>query len=445
MRGQSQQQGGGLPSAEAPSTPDEIWNEYFRKQKRNPVEVAEAILKLQKRGEYQQVIAAIRAAIIHGQSQPWMFDVLALTMKIAGEPKEEIERVLLSRVDFSATDVPNMLYSAAYLTRFGATEQALKLYRQASTIEPTRPEPYVLGLKLAREQKDYDAVRWAATGILTSAWTKEYQQLHRDARTAAVEAEQELRRSGRSEEAEAIQAAVREAERRDLAVKLTWSGEGDIDLIVDEPAGTVCSAQNRNSRGGGVLVHDGYGPDQKNCFEEYVCAYGVPGVYRIRIRHVDGDIVGKRAQLTLTRNFGSPNETNERIFVSLSKRDRIVRLLLPSGRRTDLGPAKTPDLSGALENIRQPRRNPRGRQQPRSNSAPLARSFLDSRLRANARSGNSGFGVGYQSIVSVIPEGVEMAAMAVVSADRRYVRITTSPAISSITDVFTFSFQTTGN
>jgi hypothetical protein len=33
-----------------------------------------------------------------------------------------------------------------------------------------------------------------------------------------------------------------------------------------------------------------------------------------------------------------------------------------------------------------------------------------------------------------------MSALAIVSADRRYVRITTSPMFTSITDVFTFSF-----
>jgi len=51
-----------------------------------------------------------------------MYEVLALTMQIAGRPQQEIDRVLLSRVDFTSTDVPSMLFSAAYLTRLGLVQ-----------------------------------------------------------------------------------------------------------------------------------------------------------------------------------------------------------------------------------------------------------------------------------------------------------------------------------
>ena len=57
------------------------------------------------------------------------------------------------------------------------------------TWSPRAPEPYVLGLRLARELKDYAAVRWTATGVLTSVWGKDYEQLHREAEDAALEAE----------------------------------------------------------------------------------------------------------------------------------------------------------------------------------------------------------------------------------------------------------------
>jgi hypothetical protein len=95
------------------------------------------------------LIACIEAALIHGHSQPWMYTVLALAMKKANRPQNEIERVLLSGVDFSAVNVGNLLYSAAFLTRYGANDRALDLYRQASLVDPTRLEPYVLALKLA--------------------------------------------------------------------------------------------------------------------------------------------------------------------------------------------------------------------------------------------------------------------------------------------------------
>lgn len=52
----------------------------------------------------------------------------------------------------------------------------------------------------------------------------------------------------------------------------------------------------------------------------------------------------------------------------------------------------------------------------------------------------SAFSVGFQPIISVVPEGVQMTVQAVVSADRRYVRLSLLPFFTTITDVFTFSF-----
>ena len=281
--------------------------------------MAEALLKLHSSGNHEHVIAAIEAALVHGQSQPWMYDVLAMSLRLAKRPTEDIERALLSRVDFTAGDVHDMMLSAAYLTRFEAYEQSLRLYRQASALEPTRPEPYVLGLKLARRQKDYNALRWAVAGTLTTVWTNDRSDLHQNARDAAADARKELIAAGRQDEAAALDRAVREASQRDLVLKLSWAGLGDLDLFVEEPTGTVCSFENPFSRGGGVLVHDGHGPSQKNSYDQYVCAKGVPGSYRIRVRHVWGVIAGGRAILKVIRYQGTDKETEQTIFDSAGR------------------------------------------------------------------------------------------------------------------------------
>jgi hypothetical protein len=65
-----------------------------------------------------------------------MYDTLAMSMKIAGRPQKDIERVLLSRIDFTTTDIPGLLYSAAFLARLEAPGQALRMYRQAATLAP---------------------------------------------------------------------------------------------------------------------------------------------------------------------------------------------------------------------------------------------------------------------------------------------------------------------
>jgi uncharacterized membrane protein YgcG len=76
----------------------------------------------------------------------------------------------------------------------------------------------------------------------------------------------------------------------------------------------------------------------------------------------------------------------------------------------------------------------------------------DSSLAAFAASrGNGAFavaagnrfrpGVGYQPVITVLPEGAMMFASAVISADRRYVRISPFPQFSTIRSVTTFSIQ----
>ena len=45
---------------------------------------------------------------------------------------------------------------------------------------------------------------------------------------------------------------------RDVTVSVTWTGEADVDLVVEEPAGTVCSLQNPRTTAGGVMLGDSF-------------------------------------------------------------------------------------------------------------------------------------------------------------------------------------------
>jgi general secretion pathway protein D len=50
------------------------------------------------------------------------------------------------------------------------------------------------------------------------------------------------------------------------------------------------------------------------------------------------------------------------------------------------------------------------------------------------------FSTGFQPVIQTFFEGIQLSVTAVVSADRRFVRLTVFPAFTNITDVFTFSF-----
>ena len=392
------------------------------------------------------MIAAINAALIHNQSQPWMYDVLALTMEIVGRPQPEIERVLLSRIDFSAADVPSMVYSAAYLTRFKADQQALKLYQQAANLQPDRPEPYIMGLRLAEKLKDPEGILWAASGILTHVWIKDYEQWHEKALNALANLEQALKQAGRNAEAERVQVTRRKALERDLKLELTWNGDGDLDLIVEEPRGTVCSFESPLTAGGGVLLNDGYGPKQENCHEDYLCAHGFPGTYVVRVRYVSGDIVGQRAKLKVTRYQGSDHPVVQTMIVPLTREDRIIRIDLEKGRRNRK--SEVPQNSQKNSSL-QPATGRFISSRPAINgSRESLQSFRVSR-QAGISTGrqvplvtgvqNVG-GVAYQPVIRVVPEGISLTGAAVVSPDRRYVRLSVSPQFTNVTDIFTFSF-----
>jgi hypothetical protein len=411
-----------------------VWNEYFRTHNPPAPAVCDVVLRLHRERKNEEIIACLEAAILQGQSQPWMYTVLALTMEKAGRPKAEIERVLLSSVDFSAVNVPNLLYSAAFLTRYGAKDRALALYRQASLVDGTRLEPYVLGLNLAHERHDPEALEWAAAGVLTRAWHKGHEKLHKEAQGYVEELVAELRQKGRDAEADRLAQSLASAMERDLEVTLSWSGKADLDLLVEEPGGTICSMENPSTTGGGVLVHDGHGTDQSDAWDRYVCPRGMTGDYRLIVRHVYGEVVGKRAVVRIVRYQGTPREVKEEFVVQLSDKDKVIRVTLQQGRLKELS---------ALPQIQAP-----ALAVGRGNRPEFARPAGGAgrvRQRVGANPLQGGPAVGYQPVISVLSEGVTTSAMAVVSGDRRYVRLSMAPFFSTITDITSFSFVNFGN
>jgi hypothetical protein len=432
------------PASPFPETdsaaPNAVWREYFAANSPDPADVRRLIRRLVEDGRHEHVIAVIQSALLNGQSQPWMYEVLALSMENAGYPDNEVQRVVMSLVDFAGTDFETMMISAAYLVRFERQASALRLYQQASRIMPERPEPYVLGLRLAREEESADDVEWAACGILRHCWTHDFADHHQRAEDAAVLAAGWLRDAGQTEEAAALEQAVADARQRDLVVRLEWSGNSDLDLVVEEPLGSVCSFTERDSAGGGILVHDGYGPRAENCYESYVCSLGMPGDYRFRVRHAWGQVVGGRALITITQHQGTEREETTRQVVVLDGGESAVTCHLADGRRTM-------PRTVASNTLLQPFELPEARR-------PASIRGLDAKVElvagefegehmpgAPVPSMRPGFGaIGFQSVIQTIPEGASLSAAAVVSADRRYVRIGVVPLFSTITDVFTFSF-----
>ena len=86
---------------------------------------------------------------------------------------------------------------------------------------------------------------------------------------------------GRKKEAAVFGVALKKAASHDVIVRVSWTGDADIDLAIEEPSGTVCSLDSRSSAGGGTLLGDafpGHGDDETGTVSEtYICPQGFTG------------------------------------------------------------------------------------------------------------------------------------------------------------------------
>jgi hypothetical protein len=443
------------PRRAGTESPDEAWYRRFKQTTFPPQDIIRVVGKLHAAERHDENVALMMAAITLGQSQPWMYDVLPLSMKLAGRPQHEIERALTSRIDFTTTNVESLLHSAARMSVLDGKELALELYQQAAWIDPTHPIPYAMAMNLARKAKDVDATEWACAGILTHVWTKDFQKRHNAARDAAADTVQELFKAEKMDRLKTFKAAIAQAERRDLHIKVEWSGNGDLDLRIKEPLGTACSVVQPKTASGGLHIHDGFGPRQENCYEEYICVEAASGAYEIQIEYVDGDIVSKRCVVTIVSHVGSSSKRVSRHVLTLDGPVATMPFNFENGRRKELGPKpqKQPSAHGATRLTRQEivarvrRGQPPGAMQVAGQAgAGQARAGQGATPGAGFRLPAGAFtaGVGFTPVIGFINEGVSLTANAVVSADRRFVRISVAPFFNTLREIQTFSFQSGG-
>jgi tetratricopeptide (TPR) repeat protein len=434
--------------------PDEVWERYFSKQPHpEAAALRDGVRRLMESRKYDHVIALISAALRHGEVEPWMYQALCLAMQAADRPKEEIERAILSAIDY-CDNTADLMYIAAYLTRLNLSDRALDLYRQAAAIDPLQPEPYMLGLKAARAANNEEGLRWACLGILRQAWPKE----HADVWQAGVGVAQELldkyQAANRKEELKNFRRELDEAVRRDCVVVVSYTGEGQVDLAVEEPTGTVCSYRTPRTVSGGMLIGDALAQanseDTGAHREIYVCPQGFDGAYRVVIRRVWGNVTAGKVRVDLFVHYLAKNNATMGKNIELKKDAAVVVFDLKDGRRKEPLPQQQVAVAAAGQMAVNQQILA---QQLGGAMDPMALAGLgQSRSLAGASGnglGNAGFlpfgmrgAVGYQPVITQYPEGAMLQALAVVSADRRYVRfsIMQGSMFSAISGVSTFNY-----
>jgi hypothetical protein len=420
-------------------SPDDFWNAYFSGQQAKPAAVRETVRQLMGRKQLDQVIALIHAALRHGQPQPWMYESLGIAMELDGRPKGEIERAVMSAADFSTT-ADELLYIAQYLSRLGLDRRAMLLYQQVIKIEPLRSEAYALGLRAAERCDDLPGLRWATVGILSQAWPTDQAAIELVASRVAKATLERLTTEGRIEERDSYLQQLQQAVVRDCLVRVSWTGDADIDVSVEEPSGTICSSAEPRTTSGGVALGDEYaaqGQSAETSSEVYVCPKGFAGKYRVRIRRVWGDVAAGKVTVDVYTHLRGGDAQHERQQIELSEKDAMVVFDLNHGRRAE--PLEAAQLAGVVKRQQAISRAVLA-QQIESGSDPGALPFRPGdAARQAALFGRAG-AVGFQPIIQTISEGPMMLVTGVVSADRRYVRIAAFPTFNTIGNVQTFTF-----
>ena len=424
----------------------EAWDEFFQQdeQKINDAAIRKTLRDHMTNRQFEAVTTIIESALRAGYVRPWMYEALGLAMKAQGAPEEDVERALTSSIDLT-TDPNDALISAAYMAQLGVHARALKLYQEVAEIAPLRPEPYIQGLQLAQKLNDSDGIRWAVTHILRHAWPKEHRHIQEKAVTLAQATLKDLMKSD-PDKAEEFRTAISGAIVRDCMVRVTWTGDADIDILVEEPSGSVCSLYNQRTPAGGVLLGDGFANTEKKdvMSETYVCPEGFSGQYRMLVRRIWGEVTAGKITVDIYVNRHTANEKHIHQQIPLSDKDAIVVFEVNEGRRKES--LTEQQIASVVKNQAVVNRGILAQQLSSVSSSEAVANLAIARAR---RDGNlAGLirnpAVGFQPQLTVLPEGTNMMmSTAVISADRRYVRF--SPGMlmfSTVGDVQTFNYVT---
>jgi hypothetical protein len=344
--------------------------------------------------------------------------------------------------------------------RLGLDARSLQLLRQASALEPHRPEPYMHGLQIAQRLNDVSGIRWACLGVLSQAWPNDKKEVVESARFAADALLEKLRSQGQVSQAEQFRKQLDEAQARDCVVKVSWTGDADIDLTVQEPTGAVCTFSNPRTAGGGVMQGDTYikmkapGSDGSAEFSQsYVLPQGFNGQYKVLVRRLWGQVATGKVTVDVYTHFGTMKVVHIRKQIPVSERDAMVTFDLVDGRRTE--PLEQAQLAIAAESQQAISHAVLSQQMSEIDNGSSLSSTDDEQNPGGAPVTPRNFAffrrgpVGYQPVIITLPTGTNLLASAVVSADRRYVRISPIPLFSFVGQVNTFNFatgqSTTGN
>ena len=428
------------------------WTNYFQETFADPADVRATARKLMKQNKANEVVAMIHGAIQHDQFQPWMHEALVLAMQIAGHQKPDIERALMSAVDLSNND-NDVLFAAQYMAKNGMEHRAIRLLKGFARNNPTRTEPFVIGLKAAQRTNDIEGIQWATIGVFGQEWP-DHPEIVKQAKHASTAVKNQLKKAGKTDELAAFEAKLQAALERDCYINVSWTGDADLDLYVMEPGGTTCSRLEKRTTGGGVLMRDSFTPKaglSGQVSEQYILPKGFAGDYRLVIKRVWGHVTSGKATVSIHNHYRSPEAISMTKQVDIDDNGAMVLFSLDRGRRTES--LEDHEIQTVVRNQMIANRSIMAQEVSDSYSSGAASDYFGGLLALNGgpqngplngRLGGRG-AVGYTPIITQLFEGTQFTVNHATTADRLHVMISVSPSFTQITSVSTFNILGNAN
>jgi hypothetical protein len=290
-----------------------------------------------------------------------MYEALAAAIELNGGSPASVKKALYYAADIAqASHNPNHLVSAAdKLYIRDHFERVGPLLDEAMGKIPHRFEPIVMSINLAQKTRDPGRMADSVERLLSLGWPGQDDYFRLEAANQVDTLARSLREDGKSEAADQLLARLTASQARDIFVRLSWDGDADFDLLVDEPLGATAAYQTPRTVFGGSIIKNGY---HNNPEDVYVCPRGFDGDYSIRVATIYVNEAKPVTRLTLETitHEGTSVEKKETHTLSPDKSNAPIVVHLTGGSRKKVLPFVDPnaELMKALAAARKSARPP---------------------------------------------------------------------------------------
>jgi hypothetical protein len=321
-----------------------FYRSYYRsddKDRTDPERLRRTLRDLNRIGKPRELHAALIGYLENHSklAEPWMYEALASAIELNQGSAGDVKKALYYAADLAQqTHNPNHLVSAAdQLLYRGYLERVGPLLDEAISLVPHCCDPMSMSILLAQKTSDPKRMASSVDDLLSLGWPGRDEYFRLESGNQVETLASSLEEGGRTQEAQELRSKLTASQARDVFVRLTWDGDADFDLLVEEPLGVTASYQNPRTVFGGAILKNGYGSHPE---EVYVCPRGFAGDYTIRVSTIYTNPEKPVTRLTLETitHEGTLGEKKQSLDLNPDKPGKPVVVHLDSGRRKKVLP-----------------------------------------------------------------------------------------------------------